>query len=76
MQDEHKMDKQCEWCRNACTQMRPRCDMMAGYAEAQLRERLAYACIGCSAYLTLNDRIVALVVESRQGSGNPGKDTL
>ena len=53
-----KMDAQCEWCPHVCTQAKPRCNMMAGYAEAQMRERLAYACNCCNAYQTLDDRIV------------------
>ena len=29
-----KMDAQCEWCPHVCTQAKPRCNMMAGYVEA------------------------------------------
>ena len=62
-----KMDAQCEWCPHVCTQAKPRCNMMAGYVEAQMRERLAYACNRCSAYQTLDDRIVALAFNWRAG---------
>ena len=62
-----KMDAQCEWCPHVCTQAKPRCNMMAGYVEAQMRERLAYACNCCSAYQTLDDRIVALAFNWRAG---------
>ena len=43
--------------------------MMAGYAEAQMRERLAYANKTCSMYHTLDDRIIALAL-TRQASRN------
>ena len=61
------MDR-CEWCRDACTQASPQCQMMAGYAEAQMRERLAYANRTCSLHRTLDDRIVALALTRQEST--------
>ena len=57
----------CEWCTFACVQTQ--CQMMAGYAEAQMRERLAYANKTCSMYRTFDDRIIALAL-TRQTTTN------
>ena len=60
--------RRCEWCIFDCTQTK-QCQMMAGYTEAQTRERIAYANKTCSTCLTLDDRIVAMAL-TRQMTSN------
>ena len=53
----------CEWCFASDARSchgRVMCAMMAGYIEAQLRERLAYLCKDAAIQHSLQARIVAI----------------
>lgn len=60
------MDR-CEWCRDACMQASPKCQMMSGYVAVQSFERLAYVNKTCSMYREIDDRIIALA-QTRQAA--------
>ena len=60
------MTTRCEWCAHETAVARKcngrvQCAMMAGYVEAQLRERLAYLCKDAATQHELQARIVACV---------------
>ncbi len=52
----------CEWCAHETARCHGRvmCAMMAGYIEAQLRERLAYLCRDAAIQHSLQARILAI----------------